>query len=300
MRVIISEHGRLMDPRLTNLLKYGALYASSSAALPSVGTPSDFIDEAYISASGWTSDPTADVVAAIRRDPAGIPPDENREGYCPGKHLAFWLSGYQDYKGTLALINAHGLRYGRCLDFGGSTGRVFRHFAYNVDNWEVWSCDFKLGSVEWNLANFDNRVRVFANTSIPVLPLEDNSFDLVTAYSVFTHLNEPELNWLLELRRILRPGGIAYLTIHDEVTWKNLSPSLRSTIEKWRPDVLDAPEMPPGKTVITFRNDDPYNCNVFHGADYIKNVWGRFFDICEVRSTWVGQQAAVVCRKPAR
>jgi hypothetical protein len=52
----------------------------------------------------------------------------------------------------------------------------------------------------------------------------------VTAFSVFTHINEPEIAWLLELRRILKIGGIACNSVHDEATWQNPVPLLRDTI----------------------------------------------------------------------
>jgi ubiquinone/menaquinone biosynthesis C-methylase UbiE len=127
--------------------------------------------------------------------------------------------------------------------------------------------------------------------------LPDNYFDLVTGYSVFTHINETETSWLLELRRILKIGGIALLTIHDETTWQNQVPSLRATVVAFRPDIADLPEMPKGKTVATFREDDPYNCNVFHSREHIESVWGRFFEICEIKSLYFDQQAVVVCRR---
>jgi ubiquinone/menaquinone biosynthesis C-methylase UbiE len=284
-----------MEPKLQKLLKYGTSYADDNIVLPPVGYPIDFVDKGYLATNSYWQ--AADLEERLRRDPAPIPDVKNREGYCPGHHLAFWLSGYGDYQKTLQLVQKHGVTGGRYFDFGGSTGRVFRHFAFQSDKWDVWSSDFKLSSVEWNLLHFPTQIKVFANNSNPSLPLPDRHFDLVTGYSVFTHINEPEMHWLAELRRVLKVGGIAYLTIHDQSTWADQSPSLHSTVEKFRPDVASQKDMPRGKTVVTFRTDDPYNCNVFHSRDYLERVWGRFFEISEVQSLWVGKQAAVVCRK---
>ena len=55
---------------------------------------------------------------------------------------------------------------------------------------------------------------------------------------------------------------------------------------------------PEQKTVVTFREDDPYNCNVFHAREHIERVWGRFFEICTVRPLYLDHQALVVCRRP--
>ena len=52
----------------------------------------------------------------------------------------------------------------------------------------------------------------------PICPFEDNYFDLVYGISVFTHISDLADAWFLELLRVLRPGGHAYLTIHDEHT----------------------------------------------------------------------------------
>jgi len=45
------------------------------------------------------------------------------------------------------------------------------------------------------------------------LPFEDSSFDLVYCGSVFTHVSDLADAWFLELRRILRKGGYAYINL---------------------------------------------------------------------------------------
>ena len=74
-------------------------------------------------------------------------------------------------------------------------------------------------------ANFPSTIKVFQGMYFPFLPIEDRTFDLISAMSVFTHIDETETSWLLELWRILKPGGIAVVTIHNEDTWLNMSPS---------------------------------------------------------------------------
>ena len=294
-----------MDDRLKKLLKYGVSYADDNQMLPPVGTPSEFIDKTYLSQYKWWPEEQdnlgreeLDYDDLLRRDLAQMPEEGNREGYCPGNHLLYWLSGYRDYRRALAAVEPYGISSGRYFDFGGSTGRVFRHFAFQSNKWDVWSSDFKISSAEWNLRYFPTSIRIVLNNSNPSLPLPDNYFDLVTAYSVFTHINETETSWLLELRRILKIGGVAYLTIHDEVTWSNMSEYLQDQIVQFRPDIAYPAEMPKGKTVVTWREDDPYNCNVFLSREHIESVWGRFFEICEIKSRYHDMQAVVVCRRP--
>src|SRR6185503_12477254 len=80
--------------------------------------------------------------------------------------------------------------------------------------------------VDWLLRHLPRAVKPFQCTALPSLPLPDASLDLVTAFSVFTHIDEYELTWLLELRRLLKSGGIAYLTIHSDDTWGRLCPGM--------------------------------------------------------------------------
>ena len=186
---------------------------------------------------------------------------------------------------------------GNYFDFGGSTGRVFRHFYFQSTDWRVWSSDFKMTSVEWNLANFPSAITVFQGMYFPFLPIEDRTFDLVSAMSVFTHIDEIETSWLLELRRIMKPGGIAIATIHNEDTWLNMPPELREAIEKHSPELAALPELPPGRSVSNFCLDDPYRCNIFHSNDYIRTQWSRVFNVKEIIPRASGAQAAVILEK---
>jgi SAM-dependent methyltransferase len=316
-----------LETDVRKLLKYSTSYANTEPMLAPVGTPANFTDETYVNAwlreephdwwrgqalglaeayvnawlqeedHDWWRGQDLDLAALLRRDPAPLPDCSNREGYCGRDHLAYWLHGYRDYRKILAVI-PDGLVRGRYFDFGGSTGRVFRHFAFQSNAWDVWSSDFKINSVEWNLRHFPTTIKTLLNNSNPSLPLPDGYFDLVTAFSVFTHINEPEIAWLLELRRILKVGGIACISVHDEATWQNQSPQLREAMLRDRPEIADLPMFPEQKTVVPWREDDPYNCNVFHAREHIARVWGRFFEICAVRPLYLEAQALVVCRRP--
>ena len=62
-------------------------------------------------------------------------------------------------------------------------------------------------SVEWNLANFPSTITVFQGMYFTFLLIEDRIFDLVSAMSVFIHLDEIETSWLLELRQIMKPDA---------------------------------------------------------------------------------------------
>jgi ubiquinone/menaquinone biosynthesis C-methylase UbiE len=115
-------------------------------------------------------------------------------------------------------------------------------------------------------------------TSIPHLPFEDNTFNLVSAFSVFTHIEAFETAWLMELKRILKPGGLAWITIHSENTWREMEPGwpLYDALAR-HPDFeryLQGRDALPRERLI-FRQslNRSYSSNVFYTTDYTKSVF---------------------------
>jgi ubiquinone/menaquinone biosynthesis C-methylase UbiE len=51
------------------------------------------------------------------------------------------------------------------------------------------------------------------------MPFESKSFDLVVCSEVLEHVPDPELA-IEEIRRVLRPGGFAIITVPNEVNWQ--------------------------------------------------------------------------------
>jgi len=103
----------------------------------------------------------------------------------------------------------------RVLDFGCGAGRTLRHFVEDARAGEFHGCDIDGPSVAWLAENMSPPFHVFRNEETPPLPLDGDSFDLVWAISVFTHISDRWAAWLLELHRILREGGVLFATIHS-------------------------------------------------------------------------------------
>ena len=96
----------------------------------------------------------------------------------------------------------------RVLDFGVGWGRIIRFFWRDVGPENLYGVD-----VDPEILQVCRATRV-PGTLEPIqpggrLPFPDGHFDLVFAYSVFTHLaEEAHLHWMTEIRRVLRPGGL--------------------------------------------------------------------------------------------
>src|SRR3546814_6253266 len=67
----------------------------------------------------------------------------------------------------------------------------------------------------------------------PPLAFADESFDLVYALSVFTHIPlELQRDWLDELRRVLVPGGYLLCTVTDDAATRQLQAEDKEQLER--------------------------------------------------------------------
>ena len=101
----------------------------------------------------------------------------------------------------------------RVLDFGVGVGRMLRPAMEQDPQAEYWGCDIHEPSLEWLRGELP-QAHLFRSDDWPPLPgVPDRHFDLIYAFSVFTHLTDAWSAWLLELHRVLKEDGIAILTV---------------------------------------------------------------------------------------
>ena len=94
------------------------------------------------------------------------------------------------------------------LEFGCGNGRLIQHLINLRPEAEIHGCDILQKCIVQCRRKFPkgNFVR---NSIKPPTGFNDNQFDLIYTYSVFTHLTEKNhLAWLQEFARILKPGGV--------------------------------------------------------------------------------------------
>jgi SAM-dependent methyltransferase len=284
-------------------------YVSEGVLLPPVCTAMD-LRASIVEKKDWFDNPPVpgrifitdsdfvSALAALERDSLPIPAFDNREAYGTDD-AAYWLWGFEDFTKVRRAAERLGVAANRVLDFGGSSGRVYRHFYAQDWSRDIYACDFKQVTIDWCRLYLPAEIKVFLNSYLPSLPFPDEFFDVITAFSVFTHIDEFEDGWLLELSRVLRPGGVAYLTIHDENTWAGQIPILIDYVSR-APQAAGIDLTSPmsfGRRAFSFRQDSHYSCNVFHSNEYIKKYWGRFFQIESIEPFGHQIQAVVIARK---
>lgn len=246
----------------------------------------------------------------MENDKYPIPSPSDREYYFDNRHYHYWLSGLKDYLFIKQSLNKNGYPLqdsSGVFDLGCASGRVLRHFLCHENNLELWGADINLRHIEWIRRFLAPSLKVFQNTTLPHLPLEDNTFHIVYAFSVFTHIDELELAWLAEVRRILKKDAVAYLTIHSDNTWENIE-SARPLYDnlitnseyiheyKVTPELFRKP-MSSEKMVFKWTTASIYNSIVFHSISYINNVWGRFFEVLDIIKEGHNYQDVILLRK---
>lgn len=107
---------------------------------------------------------------------------------------------------------------GRLLELGCAAGRMLRWLADLSGPCEMWGADINARHIFWCKQYLCPPFHFLLTTTAPHLPFEDRYFGFVFAGSVFTHLDDLADTWFLELRRVLRPGGCLYVTVHDKST----------------------------------------------------------------------------------
>lgn len=120
------------------------------------------------------------------------------------------------------------------LDFGCGCGRIIRHFA-SQNKYNLFGSDLNPDLISWCDKNLTFG-KFSTNNLVPPLNYEDSFFDLIYARSVFTHLGkELQLDWINELKRILRPDGLLYFTTHGNIT---IAPLSKAEQDKYNNDEI--------------------------------------------------------------
>lgn len=172
----------------------------------------------------------------FRLSHAGVPvppPRLSFDAYGHVDHGRYFASGERDARVITQLIESHlhgdGLRV---CEWGCGPGRVIRHLErlLAARHPSIYGTDYNAQTVAWCRAHLPG-ISFERNELSPPLAFEDGCFDAVYALSVFTHLSrERHFEWIAELRRVLRPGGIVILTTHSDAATDRL---LGSELEQY-------------------------------------------------------------------
>jgi SAM-dependent methyltransferase len=154
------------------------------------------------------------------------------------------------------------------LDFGCGCGRVTRYWSDFTG--AVSGSDVSAKAIEWCRAHL-SFARFETNAPAPPLAFADESFDLVYALSVFTHLPaDLQLAWRDELHRVLRPGGALLVTTHGRSYLPRLDADERTRFER-------------GELVVRWAELPGTNlCSAYHPERYLRGTFAAGFAFVEL------------------
>ncbi len=225
----------------------------------------------------------------------------------PGPHLRKRVHGAYDLTSFLAVgqevAGDLAIQYERwsgpaehphtVLDWGCGCGRVLRHLVRLLpEGTRFIGADIDREAIGWCQEHLGSVARFVVNNASPPIALVDAAeVDLLYGVSVLSHLPEPMQDaWLAEIARLLKPGGLALLSVHG--------PSLL-------PPDLDARWLAGFETRGfgfhagggTMGLPDFYQ-QAFHRQDYIERHWSQWLEpLAVLPRGMAGYQDLVVCRR---
>lgn len=222
----------------------------------------------------------------------------------PPAELAAYILGYEDTTGVLEAYIEQGERIAeaierllgpgwswqgkRVLDFGCGAARVLRQFLGHAGEADLHGVELDESCVDWIEANLSPPLRVIHGTELPPLPYPEAYFDLIWSTSVFSHLADSWSAWLLDLRRLLKPGGVAVVSVMGAASSQAIA------YEEWDPNRI-------GMTVLGYGR--PWRAGgpmVLHSEWWIRAHWGRAFTVEAFEERGIEGQDAVVLLRDKR
>lgn len=232
--------------------------------------------------------------AASRGQGVPLPPSSLMHLVAGSEDVSWFLDGGERAASSLRFILARNgvslQSLGSILDFGCGVGRVLRHWEH-LEGPILHGTDYNPALVGWCIKNLPfAQFRV--NGLGGGLSYSDESFDLIYALSVFTHLTETlQFFWMSELSRALRPGGYLFITTHGSHYQRELASE-------------DAKAFEQGRLVVLGSNREGSNdCAAFHPESYVRETlsWGLdVVDFLPEGALGNPRQDVYLLRKPLR
>lgn len=178
------------------------------------------------------------------------------------------------------------------LDWGCGCGRLTRHLLEEGSE-NVLGIDIDPVNIEWCKHNLSESKFLLVSPEAPT-GIPSDSYDLIIAHSVMTHLaEEDQFIWLAEMQRLLKPGGLAVFTVLG-----NYSASIEQFDYLQYIHLLEY-----GFIDLGWQNDGVdiqkpgFYRRVFHTYDYIITNWSCYFDVKAILEGFSDHQTAIILKK---
>ena len=191
----------------------------------------------------------------------------------------FKVGGLKTFGEFLECLARHAdlSRFRRALDWGCGCGRIAMYFLAIEDGPTIRGCDIDPRAVRW-ADEFLQRGAFDVIEPMPPTPYADAQFDLIVSYSVFTHLSRDVAHsWLMEMHRLLEPGGLFLATTHGDCA---LQFAHGSRLASFPSDgILDAQA---DDTLDDIAPNGYYRAT-FQSREYTLRQFGKYFKVLDYR-----------------
>lgn len=188
----------------------------------------------------------------------------------PGLHW-FLEGGALGKQAIFRILEKNGFNFddfSDVLDFGCACGRVIRHLHGHKP--KMFGTDYNQELIEWSQNNL-GFAEFSTNMLAPPTAYADQQFDFIYALSVFTHFPaDLQIPWLEEMKRILRPNGLLFLSFHGERYTRQLTEGEKKSYRQGEL-VVQSEELAGSNT-----------CNAFHPAEYLQSKFGSIMKIVDI------------------
>lgn len=228
------------------------------------------------------------------------PPEELRERVTANRDVStYWhnaartMGEFLQYLPTETRVG-HRLKL---LDWGCGCGRVASLLLRHASSLDVHGCDVDGEAIAWCRRELSaHRFRKI--DPYPPTPYADEEFELVIGCSVATHLTrDVQRQWVQELRRILKPGGMALVSVHGPFAASFQNPSVEILRRIEEEGIFDEMQDHALNGIV----QAGYYKSVFQSPSYTRQNWSGYFEVENyVERAMGGFQDLVVLRKPLR
>ncbi len=198
----------------------------------------------------------------------------------------YYFGGLETAKSLIANFKKHiSLEQARILDWGCGPGRTIRHFPVLLPDSEIFGSDYNSQYIDWCQKELKG-VTFKSNMLSPPLKFEDNYFDVIYGISIFTHLSEEKhYEWVREFSRVLKTGGVLYVTTHGSPFRCKLSEADKNTFDKG--NLVFSKKTKEGHRTFVAFHPEVFMRELFSDFEVVEYVSGQSKNGSISQDTWI-------------
>lgn len=167
-------------------------------------------------------------------------------------------------------------------EWGCGPARILQHIPLKRNFRQVIGTDYNQNTVDWCKSEFSS-ITFIKNNLTPPLLLDNHSIDFLYCISVFTHLSyNMQFEWIKEIKRVLKPGGVFLASFHGEKSVSKLLPEEKIIFNNG--DLVVRDNVPEGSRIFS----------VYHPEKFIRLLFKDFQNVRKIDNTpleqevWIG------------